>query len=397
MKSLYIECKMGAAGDMLTAALLGLINEGERSRFLDKVNSLGLSGVEVVHEETVKQGITGNKVNVLIDGEAEGEGYHNEARHTTLRTINDVETIINGLNLSDKVKADAVAVYNLIAEAESKVHGTTVTDIHFHEVGTMDAIADVVSVCILMDMLCPDKVVVSPINVGSGYVKCAHGTLPVPTPATALLLQNIPMYSDERSKGELCTPTGAAVIRYFADEFGSMPVMNVEGIGIGFGTKEFEALNAVRVFLGEPVIENNGQDAIIELKCNIDDMTAEDIGYAVDKLFKDGADDAFTTPIYMKKGRPASLLTVLCHDNMRDRMVRDLFKYTTTIGVRETICERYVLDRQQTIMHTKYGDVRIKEVEGYGVKRSKIEYDDIARLAEDNGVSSMEIRQNIDI
>ena len=292
-------------------------------------------------------------------------------------------------------KFDAVAVYNLIAEAESKVHATAVTDIHFHEVGTIDAIADVVGVCILMDMLSADKVVASSINVGSGYVKCAHGTLPVPTPATELLLRDIPMYSDEQIRSELCTPTGAALIKYFASEYGNMPAMKVETSGHGFGTKEFDRLNAVRVFMGEELSSGSPRDTIIELKCNIDDMTAEDIGYAVDKLMADGAGDTFTMPIYMKKSRPATLLTVLCCEDMRDKMVADLFKYTTTIGVRETVSERYVLDRRRVAAHTKYGDVRIKEVEGYGVKRSKPEYDDVAKLAEANDVSPMEIRRQI--
>ena len=424
MKTLYIQCNMGVAGDMLTAALLELVDGKE---FIDKINSLGLQGVEVRLEEVTKQGIKGNKIDVVIDGVIEGEcdrgtgsathhepasehnrehQHHGKNHHHTHTTMRDVESIINRLDLPDKVKADAIAVYNLIAEAESTVHNTTISDIHFHEVGTMDAIADVVGVCLLMDMIAPDKIIASPVNVGSGTVHCAHGVLPVPAPATALLLQDIPMYTDDKIQSELCTPTGAALIKYFVDDFGNMPAMRVENTGYGFGSKEFETLNCVRVFLGEEcdrgtssVTHNNeqfaGNDTIIELSCNIDDMTPEDIGYATEKLLSDGALDTFTIPIYMKKNRPGILLSVVCREDMRDKMVRSIFKYTTTIGVRESVYSRYILDRKESVRRTKYGDIRVKEVEGYGVKRSKPEYDDIARLAEENNLSTIEIRKEL--
>ena len=427
-KTLYIQCNMGVAGDMLTAALSELV---DGKKFLDKINSLGLQGVEVRLNEITKQGIIGNKIDVVINGVIEGEcdrgtgpvthsheHHHHDKNHNHAHTtMQDVEKIINNLDLPDKVKSDAKAVYNLIAEAESKVHNTAISDIHFHEVGTMDAIADVVGVCLLMDMIAPDKIIASSINVGGGTVHCAHGVLPVPAPATALLLQDIPMYTDDKIQSELCTPTGAALIKYFADYFGNMPIMRVESTGYGFGTKEFETLNCVRVLLGEELdaeakgihsdgqepihcdrqenVYNNDQDTIIELSCNIDDMTPEDIGYTTEKLLRDGALDSFTIPIYMKKNRPGILLTVLCREDMRDKMVRSIFKYTTTIGVRESVCNRYILDRKESVRHTKYGDIRVKEVEGYGVKRSKPEYDDIVKAAEENNLSPTDIRKEL--
>ena len=403
MKTLYIQCNMGVAGDMLTAALIEFVDS---KGFLDKINSFGLPDVEVTLNEVTKKGIKGNKIDVIINGVIESEEgnkhryieenqihHQDKKHHHSHTTMQDVESIISNLDLPDKVKSDAIAVYNLIAEAESKVHDTSVSDIHFHEVGTMDAITDVISVCLLMNMIAPDKVVVSSVNVGSGTVRCAHGILPVPAPATALLLQDIPMYTDDKIESELCTPTGAALIKYFADEFGSMPVMCVQDTGYGFGTKEFEKLNCVRVFIGEEC--DRGSDTIIELCCNLDDMLPEDIGYAVEKLLGDGALDAFIAPIYMKKSRPAMLFTVICHNDMRDKMVSDIFKYTTTIGVRESVCNRYILDRKETMRHTKYGDVRVKEVKGYGVKRSKPEYDDIVSLAEENNLSTIEIRKEL--
>lgn len=244
MKCLYIECKVGVAGDMLTAALLEHV---DREEFLSKINSLDIPKVKYEVTRLSKNSVIGNKVHVIIDGIEESPSHHleheknvhneHEHHHHHSSSLGDIGVRINGLNLSDKVKKDALSIYNLLAEAESRVHGIQVKDIHFHEVGTIDAIVDVISVCILMEMISPDRIVVSPINVGSGMVKCAHGVLPVPAPATAILLEDVPIYSDNEIDTELCTPTGAALIKYFADEFGEMPSMKVGSIGYGFGTK----------------------------------------------------------------------------------------------------------------------------------------------------------------
>lgn len=406
MNSLYIECKMGVAGDMLMAALLELT---DKDTFLTKMNSLGLPGVTLSLENVKKNGITGTHVKVLVDGREESENMHDCEDGNASRTLADVKSIINNLDISDKVKSDAISVYNALAEAESEVHGTTVSNIHFHEVGTIDAITDIVGVCILMEMLSVDKVIISSINVGSGEVKTSHGILPVPAPATALLLRGIPMYTDEGINGELCTPTGAALIRHFTDEFGDMPVMATQKIGYGFGSKEFDRPNCVRAFYGEECSRevsargsdsskyscDNSEDTVVELRCNIDDMTPEDIGYAVDKLLKEGANDVFTTPIYMKKNRPGILLTVICNEETLERTVKNIFKYTTTIGIRKSTCDRYILDRKEVTRRTKYGDVRVKESSGYGIVRTKPEYEDIVRLAEENDVSPMVLREEI--
>ena len=271
---LYLECKMGAAGDMLNAALVSLV---DRKRFVDKMNSLKLPGTVVELKNEYRNGIYGNLIKVVYDGEEEesedvsdkteenhaDSHEHHSHHHHEHNSIEDIEEFILDLDLSDKVKRDAVSVYRLIADAEASAHGKPVEDIHFHEVGTMDAIADVLGVCILMEMINPDKVMASPINVGSGMVRCAHGILPVPAPATQHLLEGIPMYTDESVKAELCTPTGAALLRYFVDEFGSMPPSIVKKAGYGFGKKEFEKLNAVRAFL----CENEGfGDREVELR-----------------------------------------------------------------------------------------------------------------------------------
>lgn len=394
MKSLYIECKMGVAGDMLTASLLEHVNEEE---FVKKINSLNVPGVSFEVERIKKSSIEGNKVHVVINGTEEGleSKEHNHHSHHTHTSLEDVSVLINAMDLSDKVKNDAINVYNLIANAESRVHGTSVKDIHFHEVGTIDAIVDVVSVCLLMDMISPDRIIASPINVGSGMVECAHGILPVPAPATALLLEGIPMYTDHDINTELCTPTGAALIKYFVSEYGNIPVINTNSIGYGFGTKEFKKLNCVRTFLGEESI--GSQDTVVELRCNIDDMTGEDVGFFIEKVLEEGALDAFSTPVYMKKNRPGILLTIMCKEDMIERMLQYIFRYTTTIGVRQSICNRFILDREEEIIETEYGTVRIKKVSGYGTSRVKPEYEDIKRIANERNVSPKEIREDLNI
>ncbi|MBQ9392039.1 MAG: nickel pincer cofactor biosynthesis protein LarC [Lachnospiraceae bacterium] len=394
MKSLYIECKMGVAGDMLTASLLEHVNKEE---FVKKINSLNVPGVSFEVERIKKSSIEGNKVHVVINGTEEGleSKEHNHHSHHTHTSLEDVSVLINAMDLSDKVKNDAINVYNLIANAESRVHGTSVKDIHFHEVGTIDAIVDVVSVCLLMDMISPDRIIASPINVGSGMVECAHGILPVPAPATALLLEGIPMYTDHDINTELCTPTGAALIKYFVSEYGNIPVINTNSIGYGFGTKEFKKLNCVRTFLGEESI--GSQDTVVELRCNIDDMTGEDVGFFIEKVLEEGALDAFSTPVYMKKNRPGILLTIMCKEDMIERMLQYIFRYTTTIGVRQSICNRFILDREEEIIETEYGTVRIKKVSGYGTSRVKPEYEDIKRIANERNVSPKEIREDLNI
>ncbi len=296
-------------------------------------------------------------------------------------------------------------VYSLIAEAESSAHGVTVDQIHFHEVGTMDAVADITAVCLLMNEIAPDQVVASPVHVGSGQVRCAHGILPVPAPATAFILRGIPSYGGE-VKGELCTPTGAALLKYFVDRFGDMPVMSVQAIGYGMGTKDFTTINCVRAMLGEtagedrpagePAPAQSGSDAprdVAELSCNVDDMTGEEIGFAAEKLFEGGALDVFTIPIGMKKGRPGTLIRVLCRQQDKEDIIRLLFRHTSTIGIRETLIRRYVLDRKVETVDTQYGPVRRKMSTGYGVTRVKYEHEDLARIAAEQGISLGEARK----
>ena len=384
MKVMYIECNMGAAGDMLTAALAESI--GDIKSCEDSLNALGIPGIKYSLVPSVKCGITGTHSEVRINGEVEDEHihdhhhkheHHQEHEHHHHSSLHDIEHIIGGLNVSDKVKSDAIAVYKLIAEAESKAHGRDITEIHFHEVGTMDAVADVVGFCFLMEKISPDKVVVSPIHVGCGEVKCAHGILPVPAPATALILEGVPVYGGE-VKGELCTPTGAALLKHFATGFGSMPVMKIEKTGYGMGKKDFERANCVRIMTGETA--DDASDKVCELCCNVDDMTGEEIGYATELLMKEGALDVFTTAVGMKKNRPGILITCLCRPEDKEKYAKLIFENTTTIGIRYCLKDRIVLNRHEDTVTTKYGEVKVKISEGFGVKKVKPAYDDISGI-----------------
>ena len=378
MRTIYLDCGMGAAGDMLTAALLELMPN--QDAFVEELNGLGIPGIRFTAEKCEKCGILGTHMKVTVHGEEE-DGHHHH--HGCLA---DIRGIVSGLPLPTMVKLDILAVYEEIAQAESHVHGVPVEHIHFHEVGTMDAIADVTAVCLLLHRLAPDKIIASPVHVGSGQVRCAHGILPVPAPATAYLLRGIPIYGGSID-GELCTPTGAALLKHFATEFGQMPVMKVQAIGYGMGKKDFPRANCVRALLGEteaPI------DAIVELRCNVDDMTGEAIGFALEQLLGSGALDAFTVPVGMKKSRPGVLITVLCREEKKEAMVHLLLKHTTTLGVREFPCRRYALSRTMEVVNTPFGPVRKKVSSGYGVRREKLEYDDLAKIAKEQNISLTE-------
>ena len=275
MKTLYIDCGMGVAGDMLTGALLDLLDEHGQTEFLNEINEALAGKAVVTAERETKCGVKGLHVHVTIDGEEEGHEHHHHGgghHHHHHNGIKEIRELIDAMPLSETVRYNARKIFDGIAEAEAEVHGQDMEHIHFHEVGTVDAVADVVGVCLLMEKLAPEDVICSPINVGGGTVKCAHGILPVPAPATEILLRGLPWYEGE-IKSELCTPTGAALVLWFVNEFDSVPMMTVERTGYGMGTKEFERLNAVRVLLGE---RSDEREFLTELSCNLDDMTGEE-------------------------------------------------------------------------------------------------------------------------
>lgn len=453
MKLLYLDCGMGAAGDMLGAALAELLPDDARDAFTSELNAAGIPGVHVSLDPSVKCGITGTHLTVTVNGTEEKEGGHShshehshhdhqhdhahnhnhshdhhqdhshEHSHSHVhhhdhshRSLHDIHHIIDDLKLPEAVRTDILAVYRLIAEAESKAHDKPVSEIHFHEVGTMDAIADIASVCLLLHKLAPDQIIASPIHVGSGQVKCAHGILPVPAPATAYILKDIPIYSGS-IQGELCTPTGAALLKHFVTRFDQMPLMTPASTGYGMGTKDFPAANCVRAILGESFAENQ-PETICELSCNVDDMTGEDIAFAIETFLQNGALDAFTVPCTMKKGRTGVLVTVLCKDPDQKQMTRLILQHTTTLGVRSAIKKRWVLSRteSETVipddmlanvtapdmpagsktqeLKTTGNDctIRSKTSTGFGITRNKYEHDDLEKIARTYGLTLAQVR-----
>ena len=407
MNTLYLQCNMGAAGDMLTAALYELLPN--REEFLHTLNHMGLPGVEFHAVPAQSCGLSGTHMDVVVHGEREesldhhhnhdndhdhhhhhdhehehGHEHHHHHHHTTLH---DVEHLIGHLNLPAPVLEQARAVYHRLAQAESKAHGVEVDLVHFHEVGALDAVADVAAACYALYLLHPDEVVVSPVHVGSGMVHCAHGIVPVPAPATAHLLEGVPCYGGD-IQGELCTPTGAALLTTFATRFGPMPPMVLEHTGYGMGKKEFPAANCVRAMLGRT--QETGSE-ILELVCNLDDMTPEALSFACQRLLEEGALDVYTLPGCMKKGRPGWQLVALCDPAHKDPLIHQVFALTSTTGLRVRTCEKHVLDYTITTRETPYGPVRVKRAQGYGVRRSKPEYEDMARIAREHKITLKQI------
>lgn len=393
MKTLYLECNMGAAGDMLMAALYELLSQEQRKTFLDAMNGLGLPGVTVAPVSVRTGGIAGTHMRVAVQGQEEhdhrhghehdGHDHHHEHEHHHHATPGHIGALIDGLPLPREVREQARSVYDAIAQAEARAHGCGVGDVHYHEVGALDAVADVVGVCYAMYLLGPDVVTASPVHVGSGTVKCAHGLMPVPAPATANLLLGIPTYGGE-VKGELCTPTGAALLKTFVQSFGPMPVMETEQVGYGMGTKEFEQANCVRAFWGEEELQNCGD--ILELVCNMDDMTPEALAFACQRLLEAGALDVYTTPGTMKKGRPGWVLTVLCEPDRDQEMIRHIFAHTTTNGLRARLSEKFWLAPGTETVQTQWGPVGVKVAQGFGVTHAKPEFEDAAALARAHGL-----------
>ena len=439
MKLLYLDCGMGAAGDMLGAALAELLPDDTRDAFASELNAAGIPGVHVSLDPSVKCGITGTHLTVTVNGTEEKEGghshFHDHSHHDhqhdhshehshshdhhhdhSHRSLHDIHHIIDDLKLPEAVRTDILAVYRIIAKAESKAHDKPVSEIHFHEVGTMDAIADIASVCLLLHKLAPDQIIASPIHVGSGQVKCAHGILPVPAPATAYILKDIPIYSGS-IQGELCTPTGAALLKHFVTRFDQMPLMTPASTGYGMGTKDFPAANCVRAILGESFAENQ-PETICELSCNVDDMTGEDIAFAIETFLQNGALDAFTVPCTMKKGRPGVLVTVLCKGPDQKQMTKLILQHTTTLGVRNAIKKRWALSRTEsetvipddvlanvTVPDKPVGSkaqelkttgndctIRSKTSTGFGITRNKYEHDDLEKIARTYGLTLAQVR-----
>ena len=385
---------MGAAGDMLLGALYELYPEKER--FLADMNAL-IPGVKLEAEGVTRQGIAGTHMRVDIHGQEEGHERrrahdHHQDHHHEHRSLANIHAMIDAFPLPEAVREKARRVYGLIAQAEAEAHGVEAGEVHFHEVGALDAVIDVTGVCYLLYLLAPDAVCASPVTMGSGTVRTAHGLLPVPAPATAKLLTGVPVTAGD-VEAELCTPTGAALLRTFAGSWGVMPDGVIQGCGHGCGTKDFPRANCLRAFLVDDLSRaEEPNDEVTELKANIDDMTGEALGLALERLLEAGALDVSYAPAAMKKNRPGVLLTCLCRPGDADRLAAEVLRHTSTFGVRRMDCRRYALAASMDAVETPWGTVPRKTGTGYGITKSKPEYGVLAEIAAERKVPLAAVR-----
>jgi uncharacterized protein (TIGR00299 family) protein len=346
------------------------------------IDSLGLQSCKLVATEVKKRGFRATQLTV----EHEPEHAHRHLHHIT--------AMIDRSTLTPRASELATAIFTRLAEAEAKVHGTTIQKVHFHEVGAVDSIADIVGAAIGFDLLGIERVVCSPIPTGTGFVTIAHGRCSIPAPATAELLRGVPL-SDFAVDGELTTPTGAAIVATLANEFGPVPAMKIESIGYGAGQKDFEHPNLLRILIGQSSdrSENVQSDAIVLLETNLDDMPGESIGYCVERLWEAGALDVALTPIQMKKGRPGVLVAVQSRPADTEKLEGILFRETTTLGVRRQTLARHVLPRETIEVQTTWGPVRgVVAILPDGTRRFSPEYDACRRIASEKNVSFADIQ-----
>lgn len=371
-RTVYFDCFSGISGDMFLGALvdLGVELKGIRKGLA----SLGIKGYKITSRRVKRNGIDGTKVDVVMDRSSKKHYHHS-------RSYTDIKKIIESSTLPEQVKLDSIEIFLRIGKAEAKVHRTTLNKIHFHEVGAVDSIVDIVGGALGMSLLNADRVYSSALNTGEGMVKCAHGTFPVPAPATLRLLHGIPCYSNGIKK-ELTTPTGAALIGYYAEEFRSLPNMVITDAGYGAGGHRLKDVpNLLRVMLGE--MKDTPETRPIKIiECNIDDMNPEFYDHVMSELFRAGAADVFFTPTYMKKNRPGTLLSVLVPEECFDSAAQIVLAETSTFGIRHYEVNRTVLDREEKAVKTSFGKVRVKlgSVEGQ-ILRISPEYEDCRKIA----------------
>lgn len=445
MKTLYFDCSSGISGDMTLGALLDLGIDKEK--FVEELSKLNVDGYDIVFGRAVKNGIGANKVDVIItvdgfdeDGQPvehhhdhehshddnhhhhdhnHGDGHHHDHEHCheddhphvhehshedghhhhddshhhhhVHRNLQDVFSIIENSGINDSAKDLAKRIFLRVAMAESKVHNEPLDKVHFHEVGAIDSIVDIIGTAICIDMIKPDRIFASIVNDGHGFIMCQHGQIPVPVPATAQIFADSDVVSRQIDiDTEMVTPTGAAIIAELAESYGVMPAMSIEKIGYGAGKKDMKIPNVLRVSLGELKEENKGDEVVI-LETNVDDTTGEVMGYTMERLLNAGAKDVFYSPIFMKKNRPAYKLTVICDDSNREILEDIIFMETTTIGIRRRHEIRTCLERSLDTIDTKYGKLEVKKIVRNGEEAVYPEYDSAKKLAAENNVSLKKI------
>jgi uncharacterized protein (TIGR00299 family) protein len=443
MRIAYLECFSGISGDMFLGAL---VDAGVSPRLLeDAVSALGL-GAKLEISRVMRSGISATKVDVWVDGEKDmpreeywakqdyvaralspakadhehdhkHEHHHHDHQHLsdhqdaragapappehghthTHRGLREIRKIISSAAISDSEKKAAIAIFEALGAAEAKIHSVPVEEIHFHEVGAVDAMVDIVCAAVGAEALGVDEIVCSPLNVGGGTVKCAHGTFPVPAPATVELLKNAPVYSSG-VQAELVTPTGAAIVKTLVQRYGAFPEMKIEKSGYGAGSRDFQGhANVARLVIGEVAsahVSRTASEMITVLETNVDDLNPQVFGYIMDRLFEEGALDVFGMPVQMKKNRPGTLLTVLCKPEAAEKLAELIFVETTTLGVRRREEVRQTLARCWENVRTQWGEVRIKIASMNGtVTNYAPEYEDCRRLAAEHRVPLKTVMQ----
>lgn len=379
MKILYFDCFSGISGDMTIGALLDL--GLDEQLFRKELNKLRLEGYKLVIGKSIKNGITGMDVHVI----------HSHEPHA--RNLRDIEALIDESGISQSVKDFCKKVFREISAAEAKVHDKDIYEIHFHEVGAVDSIVDIVGTAICLDLLGIERVYASKLHDGHGLIKCQHGTIPVPVPAVMEMLSGsgIPLIQTDINT-ELVTPTGMGIIKCLSSAFGDMPQMTIDRVGYGMGKKETESFNALRIVMGTlDENEKDTPDEIVLLETNIDDMNGEALGYTMELLFETGALDVFYTPIFMKNNRPAVMLTVIARIQDEEKLADMILRETTTLGIRRSTFKRYCMNREIIKVLTEFGDIRVKVASRNGFIKYAPEYEDCRNIARKTGKTFVEV------
>ena len=398
MKTLYFDCSSGISGNMVLGALTEII--GDEQYLIEELKKLNTDGYKIEISKKVKNGITGTYVDVIVDGKDEyghehhinehhHEHEHEHHHHHEHRNLNDINKIISESTLDEKTKELAKRIFTRVAKAESKVHDKPLEEVHFHEVGAIDSIVDIVGTAILINKINPDKIISSIVNDGYGFIECAHGKMSVPVPATSEIFANRGVkFRQIDIDTELVTPTGAAIIAELAEEFTTLPAMETKKIGWGAGYKDLDIPNILKVYYGEMQEKNEN---FVVMETNIDDCSGEVLGYTSEILFQNGALDVFFTPIFMKKNRPAYRLTVACKKEDMFRLQNIIFRETTTIGIRYRFEARTELGREIVEIDTKYGKLKAKKVVNNGEEYIYPEYESMKKLAKESNIPIKEL------